>query len=116
MVLEAQKNNLITDFASDLIGNGVALLQYVDGTIFCIKHDLEHELMYMFEMMSGLKINYMKSEVVVIGGGGGNHVMKSYSEMFNCQVDKLPMKYLGVSVTISNLNNIDWDFLDAKMI
>jgi hypothetical protein len=25
------------------------------------------------------------------------------------------MKYLGVSLTSSNLENIDWDFLDVKM-
>jgi hypothetical protein len=35
--------------------------------------------------------------------------------MLNCQVGNLPMKYLGVSLTSSNLKNIDWDFLDAKM-
>jgi hypothetical protein len=36
--------------------------------------------------------------------------------MFNCQVGKLPIKYLGIPVTFSKLINIDWDFLDAKMV
>jgi hypothetical protein len=40
--------------------------------------------------------------------------MESYSELLNCQVGKLPMKYLGVPVNFSNLKNIDWELLDAK--
>jgi hypothetical protein len=45
---------------------------------------------YMFELMSGLKINYLKREIVVIGGD--NDLAKFYSEMFNCQVGLLPIK------------------------
>jgi hypothetical protein len=111
MVLKAQENNLIIGFVADIIDKGVVVLQYVGDTIFCIKHYMEQAinpklLLYMFDMMSGLKINYLKSEIVVIGGD--IHTMESYSEIFNCQVGKLPMKYLGVRVTFSNLKNIDW--------
>jgi hypothetical protein len=65
MVLRAQENGLITGFAPDLIDNGVVVLQYADDTIFYIKHDPEQAvnlklLLYMFELMSGLKINYLK--------------------------------------------------------
>jgi hypothetical protein len=67
----------------------------------------------MFELMSGLKINYLKSEIVVIGGD--NEIAKLYSEMFNCQMGLLPLKYLGVPVTFSKLKNINWDFLEAKL-
>lgn len=43
------------------------MLQYVDDTIIYIKEDLEKArhlkiLLYMYEIMSGLKINFMKSE------------------------------------------------------
>ena len=71
-------------------------------------------LLYMFELMSGLKINFLKSELFVIGGD--NDIAASYSELFNCQVGQLPMKYLGVPVTFTNLKTIDWDFLDGKML
>jgi hypothetical protein len=95
----------------------VAVLQYAYDTIFCIQHDVERAvklklLIYMFELMSGLNINYLKSEILVINGD--LNIMETYSDMFNCQIGKSPMKYLGVPLTFSNLKNIDWDFLDAK--
>jgi hypothetical protein len=45
---------------------GVAILQYVDDTIFCLKDDMDNArnvklLLYLYEMMSGLKINFTKS-------------------------------------------------------
>jgi hypothetical protein len=118
MVLKAQANGLITGFAPGLIYNGVVILQYANDTIFCIKHDPEQAvnlkfLLYMFELMSGLKFNYLKSEIVVIGG---DNEIAMYSEMFNCQVGLLLLKYLGVPVTFSKLKNINWDFLEAKLI
>jgi hypothetical protein len=64
--------------------------------------------------MSGLKINFMKSEFFSINAD--NDTTKFYSDLFNCQVGQLPMKYMGMPVTFSNLKNIDWDFLDAKML
>ena len=41
MVLNAQKNNLFKGLASDLIPNGVAILQYADDTILCIEDDID---------------------------------------------------------------------------
>jgi hypothetical protein len=39
-------------------------------------------LMYMFEQLSGLKINFDKSEILTIGG---DHSMAlSYAQNFNC--------------------------------
>ena len=61
--------------------------------------------------MSGLKINFQKSEVFTIGGD--NAIMAFYADMFNCQAGVLPLKYLGVPVTFANLKNVDWDFVDA---
>jgi hypothetical protein len=55
----------------------------------------------------------MKSEIFSINAD--NDTTKFYSDLFNCQVGQLPMKYLGMHVTFANLKNIDWDFLDAKM-
>ena len=63
MVLQAQTNGLIDGLASDLVDKGVAILQYADDTILCIEHNPEKALnlkllLYMFELMSGLKINF----------------------------------------------------------
>ena len=74
MVLQAQRNGLLCGLAPDLIENGVAILQYADDTVLCVSHDVDQAinlklLLHMFELMSGLKINFDKSEVFVIGGG-----------------------------------------------
>lgn len=119
MILKVQSNNLFVGMAPDLIDKGVAVLQYADDTVICLSHDREKAinlklLLYLFEMMSGLKINYLKSEIFVIGAD--NSVADFYSELFGCGVATLPMKYLGVPVTFSALKTLDWEFLVGKMI
>jgi hypothetical protein len=96
----------------------MGLWNYPNDIVICLQHDPEKTMnlklfLCMFEMMSGLKINYLKSEFITIGGD--NDVMTFYADMFNCKVGKLPMKYLGGACK-SNLETIDWDFLDAKLI
>jgi hypothetical protein len=83
---------LISGLISHLIPNGVAILQYTDDTIMCLKNDMEKVrnvklMLYIFEQMSGLKINFEKSEiilVVVVVGGGDNTLAIGYAEIFNC--------------------------------
>ena len=63
MVRQAQNNNLLCGLAANLIPKSVAILQYADDTIICLKHDLEMArnmklLLYLYALMSGLKINF----------------------------------------------------------
>jgi hypothetical protein len=53
-------------------------------------------LLYFFKNMSCLKINYQKSEVLVIGGS--EEEQERVAGMLNCNVGSLPIKYLGVWV------------------
>ncbi|XP_048552830.1 uncharacterized protein LOC125533101 [Triticum urartu] len=113
------KNGLIKGLAADLIEDGVGILQYANDTVLCFEHDINKAinvklLLYLFELMSGLKINFEKSEVFNIRGD--NDIDLVHADMFGCQVGTLPMKYLGVPVTYSALKNADLDFLDGKMI
>lgn len=39
MVLKGQRNNMFTGLASDLVENGLAILQYADDTVICLQHD-----------------------------------------------------------------------------
>jgi hypothetical protein len=56
-----------------LIDGVVVILQYADDTIICLEHNFEKArnmklLLYtMFEKMSGLKINFNKSEILLLG-------------------------------------------------
>ena len=49
----------------------MAILQYADDTILFLQHDLEGAthmklLLYLFEMLAGLKIDFNKSEILMI--------------------------------------------------
>jgi len=59
--------------ADNIIPGGVIILQYADDTIMCLKDNMDMArnlklLLYLYEMMSGLKINFNKSEVLLIHG------------------------------------------------
>ena len=71
MAYKAQRNGLITGLISHIIPNGVAILQYADDTIVFLKHDINGAvhmklLLYLFEMLAGLKINFKKSDFFMI--------------------------------------------------
>lgn len=94
MVHQAQINGAITGLASDLIPNGVAILQYADDTIMCLKHCMNGAsnlkiMLYIYEQMSGLKINFSKNEIVSINGD--NDIELLYATFFNYQVGKFPI-------------------------
>jgi len=57
-------------------------------------------------MMAGLKINFNKSEVVMINDE--ECWGQTYAEIFNCQIGSFPIKYLGVPVSPSRLHVCDW--------
>src|SRR6266540_3820351 len=51
---------------------------------------------YYFENMSGMNINYHKSEVYVIGGEEGS--WKRIAANFNCKLGTFPMVYLCIPI------------------
>jgi hypothetical protein len=66
----------------------------------------------MFEQLSGLKINFDKSEVLLIGGD--NDISLQYAEIFNCNISLFPLKYLGVPISAGRLHVIDSIKLEEK--
>jgi len=63
--------------------------------------------------MSGLKINFDKSEVIIISQDERKTLR--YAELFNCSTGQWPLKYLGVPVCGSRLHIKDWLQLDEKL-
>jgi hypothetical protein len=87
MVASAQQNLLVTGMAEILVDKGVAILQYADDTVMCLKDNMEKArnvklMLYLFEHMSGLKINFENSEIILIGGD--NNLTTQYADLFNC--------------------------------
>ena len=69
-------------------------------------------LLYVYELLSGLKINFTKSEVIMINGD--NNLESQYAELFNCQIGHFPIKYLGVPVSTGRLHVKDWAMLEER--
>jgi hypothetical protein len=63
--------------------------------------------------MSGLKINFAKSEVIMISQDDTKSL--EFSNMFNYAIGKWPIKYLGVPVAGSRLHVADWLPISEKM-
>jgi hypothetical protein len=117
MIRKAQDNGLIVGLADNLIPKGVVVLQYADDIIICLKNDMDNArsmklLLYWYEMMSGLKINFTNSEVVLINGDENTNTQ--LAELFNCQIGMFPIKYLGVPVSPCKLHVKDWEPLVEK--
>jgi hypothetical protein len=66
----------------------------------------------MYEMMASLKINFLKSKVITINDE--ENWDNTYAAIFNCQVGSFPIKYLGVTVSLSRLHIADWSPLLEK--
>jgi hypothetical protein len=62
--------------------------------------------------MSGLKINFKKSELFLVGGH--NNIAQEYADVFNCQVGLFPINYIDVPVSPSRLKVADWLKLEEK--
>jgi hypothetical protein len=69
-------------------------------------------LIYLYEMMSWLKINFTKSEVILIHGDEEKCV--ELAKLFNYQISCFPIKYLGVPVSPSRIHVKDWDLVIEK--
>jgi hypothetical protein len=72
LLTKAREAGLIRGLVPDLIEGGLTHLQYTDDTIIFLEADDEviantKFLLYCFENMFGLRINYHKSEVMVVG-------------------------------------------------
>ena len=72
LINRAKADGQITGIVPHLIDGGLSILQYADDTVLFMEHDLEKArnlklLLYAFEQLSGLKINFHKSELYCFG-------------------------------------------------
>src|SRR5699024_8673984 len=92
----------ISRVLNDVLPGGISHIQYADDTVIMIdgskKSILNLKLiLYCFEWLSGLKINFHKSEVFVFGADDQEE--KEMANMLNCSLGSFPMKYLGISIS-----------------
>jgi uncharacterized membrane protein YebE (DUF533 family) len=73
MIARAKEDGHIDGLIPHLVDGGVSILQYADDTIIFMEHNLEKALnmkliLCIFEELSGLKINFHKSEIFFVSG------------------------------------------------
>jgi hypothetical protein len=98
LMRKAASLGFIKGVMTHLLEEGITHIQYADDTILMIEGDdlsitNMKFILYCFELLSGLKINYCKSEAFVFGMNEMDKVR--VANMLNCQLGRLPMKYLG---------------------
>jgi hypothetical protein len=76
---------LIEGVIPHLVDGGLSILQYADDTILFMEHDLERAqnlklILSAFEQLSGLKINFHKSELYCFGEARDE--VNAYTELF----------------------------------
>jgi hypothetical protein len=117
LINRAKENGQIKGLVPHLVDGGLSILQYADDTILFMDHDLEKAMnmkliLCAFEQLSGLKINFHKSEVFCYGKekeGEGR-----YTRLFGCSCGGLPFRYLGIPMHHRRLTIGDWKTVEAK--
>jgi len=102
---------------SHLIDGGSSILQYADDTILFMDHDLEKArnmklLLSAFEQVSGLKINFHKSELFCFGNAQDH--LDQYVELFVRKSGDFPTRYLGIPIHFRQLRNDGWRKVEER--
>ncbi|XP_071712584.1 uncharacterized protein [Rutidosis leptorrhynchoides] len=107
----AVENKLFTgvDIGCDKIH--LSHLQYADDTIFFGKWDVNNlrslmNLLKCFELTSGLKVNYHKSNL--FGVGVEPHEVEDMARLFGCNIGTFPFTYLGLPIGAKMNKEANW--------
>jgi hypothetical protein len=117
LISRAKEDGQITGLIPHLVQDGLSILQYADDTILFMDHNIEQAtnlklLLCVFEQLSGLKINFHKSELFCYGEA--KEYQDQYVELFGCGMGKYPFKYLGIPMHHKKLLNADGKSVEEK--
>jgi hypothetical protein len=87
LINRAKEDGHVRGLIPHLIDGGISILQYADDTILFMENDLGQAanmklLLCAFEQLSGLKINFHKSEVFCYGEA--KEMEGLYTNLFGC--------------------------------
>jgi hypothetical protein len=117
LINRAKADGQIRGVLPHLVDDGLSILQYADDTIIFIDHDLEQAknlklLFCMFEQLSGLKINFHKSEFFCYGAA--KEMEEFYTSLFGCNIGTYPFRYLGIPMHHSQLLDSEWKKVEER--
>jgi hypothetical protein len=103
----------------DMHPEGVISLQYADDTLLFLSHEgdsatyLKWVIIY-FEKLSGMKINYHKSDMIPINLE--EEETQVYAKIFCCKIGKFPFTYLGAPLHHERLRREDIQHVVDKIM
>ena len=70
-------------------------------------------ILCLFEQLSGLKINFHKSEVFCFGKAKDEE--HTYKQLFGCELGALPFSYLRIPIHHRKLSNKEWKCIEERI-
>ena len=118
LIVCAKQDGQIAGVVPHLVDGGLSILQYADDTILFMEHDLDKArntklLLSAFEQMSGLKINFHKSELFFFGAAIES--AGDYANLFGCTHGQFPMRYLGIPIHYRRLTIAEWKHVEERL-
>jgi hypothetical protein len=65
-----------------------------------------------FEKLTGIKINFHKSELFYYGDA--REMEQQYTELFGCDIGQYPFRYVGIPMHHKRISNADWKIIEEK--
>jgi hypothetical protein len=117
LIERSKSHDLFDGLVPHLVDGGISILQYVDDTILFLEDDLIKAgnlklVLGALEKLSGVKINFHKSEL--FGFGERKDRIADYVEMFGCKEGEMPFRYLGIPMSSRKLLNKDWSIVEER--
>ena len=99
------------------VDDGLSILQYADDTILFLDHGMLQAkelklVLSTFEQLSGLNINFHKSELFCYGAAKDREL--EYAHLFGCRLGDFPFRYLGIPMNHVKLSNKDWSCIEER--
>jgi hypothetical protein len=115
---KASTRGVIERVTPYLVEGGLTHLQYADDTVLFIKNSKQNIanlkfLLFCYEVVSRMKINYNKSEVFTLGISEVKD--EEIASAFNCKLGHFPMKYLGLPISYKRLSKKELSFSASKV-
>jgi hypothetical protein len=119
MLIKAGDHSLIRGLCPEVRPGGVISLQYADDTILFVENNPETArnlkwVLTYFEQVSGMRINYNKSELIPINMEPEE--IASFKTILGCVVGDFPIKYLGVPLHHDKLRKEDIQLIIDKIL
>jgi hypothetical protein len=118
LIARSKKAGQVEGVIPHLVQDGLSILQYADDTVIFMGHDMDKAMnmkliLSTFEQLSGLKINFHKSEIFCFGKAKDHEVF--YSQLFGCGMGKYSFRYLGLPMHTRKLSNKDWQTIENRI-